>query len=93
MWWFLFGIVVGAGLLGLILQIKAKKVHVAWYEWLMGAAAVMIFLLLIQHFVGSLAEYEPTAAWMGALFMGVPGLVLAVLAVRLPLQRRIRSKA
>lgn len=93
MWWFLFGIVVGAALLGLVLQIKSKKVRVAWYEWLMGAAAVVIFLLLIQHFVGSRTEYEPTAAWMGVLFLGVPGLILAVLAVRLPLRRRVRSRA
>jgi hypothetical protein len=92
MWWFLFGVVVGAALWGLILQIRSKRVHVNWYEYLMGLLAVAIFLLLIQHFTGSRLELEPTASWMGALFMGVPGLILAVLAVRLPLQRRSRSR-
>jgi hypothetical protein len=91
MWWFLFGIVVGAALWSLVVKIRSKRMHLTWYEWLMGVVAVVIFLLLIQHFTGSLVELEPTAAWMGVLFMGVPALILAVLAVRLPL-RRSRSK-
>jgi uncharacterized membrane protein HdeD (DUF308 family) len=50
-------------------------------------------LLVIQNFVGSVAEEETRAAWMGVLFLGIPAVILGVLAVRLPLQRQLRSKA
>jgi uncharacterized membrane protein HdeD (DUF308 family) len=50
-------------------------------------------LLIIQNFIGSLAEEETRAAWMGVLFLGIPAVILGVLAVRLPWQRRMRSKA
>ncbi len=93
MWWFLFGLVLGAVILALILGIRASKVRLTWYEWIIGIVALVLILLIIQNFVGSYAEYQPRAAWMGVLFMGIPAVILGVLAVRLPLQRHRQSKA
>jgi uncharacterized membrane protein len=64
-----------------------------WYEWVMGVVSLILILLVIQNFVGSVAEEETRAAWMGVLFLGIPAVVLGVLAVRLPLQRQLRGKA
>ncbi len=93
MWWFLFGLVLGACVLALLRWKAAKNIRMTWYEWVMGIAALVLILLVIQHFIGSLAEEETRAAWMGVLFLGIPAVILGVLAVRLPWQRRMRSKA
>ncbi len=93
MWWFLFGLVLGAGILALVLWIRARNIRMTWYEWIMGLAALLLILLILQNFVGSIVEEETRAAWMGVLFLGIPAVILGVLAVRLPWQRRMRSKA
>jgi len=93
MWWFLFGLVLGAGILALVLWTGARKIRMTWYEWIMGIASLIFILLVVQNFVGSVGEAEPRAAWMGVLFLGIPAVVLGVLAVRLPWQRQVRSKA
>ena len=91
--WFLFGLVLGAGILALVLWIRARNIRMTWYEWIMGLAALLLILLILQNFVGSIVEEETRAAWMGVLFLGIPAVILGVLAVRLPWQRRMRSKA
>lgn len=93
MWWFIFGMIIGAGILTVVLTVRARKIRVRWYEWLMGAVALILALLILQNFLASYTEHEPRAAWMGLLFMGIPCAVLGILAMRLPLQRRSRSRA
>ena len=93
MWWFLFGLVLGACVMGLLRWKSAKKISMTWYEWVMGIASLILILLVIQNFVGSLEEEQTRAAWMGVLFLGIPAVILGVLAVRLPLQRQLRGKA
>lgn len=93
MWWFIFGLLLGAAILAFVLWVRSRKIKVTWYEWLMGSLALLLILLIIQNLFGSYAEFEPTAAWMGVLFMGIPAVILAVLAVRLPWQRHTRTKA
>jgi biotin transporter BioY len=93
MGWFLFGLVLGVCILGLLRWKSAKKIRMTWYEWVMGIASLILILLVIQNFVGSIGEEETRAAWMGVLFLGIPAVILGVLAVRLPLQRQVRSKA
>lgn len=92
MWCFLFGLLVGAGVSALIAWIHARKIRTTWYEWIMGLFSLILILLLVQHFVGSIAEEETRAAWMGVLFLGVPAVILGVLAVRFPWQRHARSR-
>ena len=93
MWCFIYGLILGAAILAFVLWVRSRKIKVTWYEWLMGSLALLLILLILQNFFASYAESEPTAAWMGVLFMGIPALILAVLAVRLPWQRHARSKA
>lgn len=93
MWWFVFGLVLGACVLALLRWKNAKKIRMTWYEWVMGLASLILILLVVQNFAGSVAEEETRAAWMGVLFLGIPAVILGVLAVRLPRQRQLRSKA
>lgn len=93
MWWFLFGLVLGACVLALLRWKAAKNIRMTWYEWVMGLASLILILLVIQNFVGSIGEEEPRAAWMGVLFLGIPAVILGVLAVRLPRQRQVRGRA
>lgn len=93
MWWFLFGLVLGGCILALLQWKGAKKIRMTWYEWAMGIASLILILLVVQNFVGSVSEEEPRAAWMGVLFLGIPAVILGVLAVRLPLRRQVRSRA
>lgn len=93
MGWFVFGLVLGACVLALLRWKSARKITMTWYEWVMGIASLILILLVIQNYVGSIAEEEARAAWMGVLFLGIPAVILGVLAVRLPLQRQLRGKA
>lgn len=77
MWWFLFGLLMGAGVMRLIVWLQAHNMVVSWYVWLMGGMALFLATLTVQHFFASIDESEPKAVWMGALVMGVPSLVLA----------------
>ena len=77
MWWFLYGLFMGTGAMGLVWWTDTHAITVRWYVWLMGACALALFTLTLQHFFASFAESEPKAAWMGALVMGVPSLILA----------------
>jgi len=92
MWWFVFGLVLGGCRLIIMRRKGAKKIRMTWYEWVMGIASLILILLVLQNFIGSVAEEEPRAAWMGVLFLGIPAVILGVLAVRLPLQRQVRSR-
>ena len=81
MWWFFFGLVMGAGVMRLVLWAQAHNVEVDWYVWVMGALSLFVFTLTVQHFFASFDEAEPKAAWMGALVMGLPSLTLAGVTV------------
>jgi len=80
MWWFLYGLIVGAGGMRLILWVQNENMRVGWYVWIMGAIAILLSAVTAQHFFASYKELEPRAAWRGALFMGVPALLLAGVA-------------
>ncbi len=77
MWWFFYGLIVGAGVMRLVVWIQAGGIAVNWYVWAMGVLVVVLGALTAQNFFASHRELEPRAAWMGVLFMGVPCLILA----------------
>lgn len=76
MWWFLYGLIVGAGVMRLVLWVQARNIAVDWYVWTMGVLVVVLGALTAQNFFASHRELEPRAAWMGVVFMGVPCLIL-----------------
>jgi len=77
MWWFLYGLIVGAGGMRLVAWVLEENIMVGWYVWLLGALALLLGALAVQHFFASRRELEPKAAWMGLLVMGIPALILA----------------
>ena len=80
MWWFIYGLVLGAGLMRLIVWVQGESISVGWYVWLITALALLLGTLTGQHFFASHKEMEPKAAWMGVLVMGVPAIILAGIA-------------
>ncbi|MBW1996461.1 MAG: dehalogenase [Deltaproteobacteria bacterium] len=78
MWWFLYGLLIGAGGMRLLMWVWQGGHDVAWYAWPLGALALALFALAGQNFVASYKEMEPRAAWMGLLFIGLPGAAIAV---------------
>jgi len=80
MWWFFYGLIVGAGLMRVVVWVQVGSIAVDWYVWAMVALAVILGALTVQNFFASYRELEPRAAWMGVLFMGVPCLILAAVA-------------
>lgn len=58
--------------------LKKKAVRFVWYEWIMGLAALLLLILMVQTFIASMEEGEFRAAWMGIVFLGVPMFLIAV---------------
>ncbi len=83
MWWFLYGLILGAGAMRLAMWVQEGNASVGWYVWFMAAISLLLGTLAVQHFFASYKELEPKAAWMGVLFMGLPALVLAGVVVLL----------
>ena len=83
--WFLYvliGFVLGGGAVYLWTYLKEKAVTLKWFEWILIVLSFLIVMFLGQTFIASLQEGEPQAAWMSVLFMGLPLVVLAVVAYR-----------
>ncbi len=82
--------VIGAGVLALVLWRRNRNIVMKWYDWLIGAIGLFLFLFTVQHVYTSFIEYEPLAAWMGLLVWGLPSLVLFGI-VALQIWRRSRA--
>ncbi|MBA7584802.1 hypothetical protein ES708_26764 [subsurface metagenome] len=78
--WLIIGLIVGVGLTFLAMQLKNKGISLTWYEWLIGIAGLGLLLYTIQNFAGSFAEFEPTAAWLLVLVLGIPAIILLAIA-------------
>ena len=88
--WFITGMVLGALLLALSRSIRIKKIKMAWPDWLMGITGLLLLLFTVQNVLAFFSdELEPTAAWMFALIVGIPAIVLLGLAT---ISVRRRSK-
>ena len=85
--WFIFGLVVGAGLIALIMWLSSRKIVVKWYEWIIGAIGLGLLLYMIQNIIGSVREMETTAAWHFLWMIGLPAIILLALALWLPWRR------
>lgn len=89
--WLIIGLIAGAGLTFLAMQLKNKGISLAWYEWLIGIAGLGLLLYTIQNFAGSFAEFEPTAAWFFLLILGIPAIILIAVAWQLAARRQKAS--
>lgn len=78
------GLIVGIGLTILLgWMFILKKAKTRWYELLLGALGLLSAFVGIQHFYGSMLEYEITSAWLGILVFGILSLVMLSLSAQL----------
>ncbi len=88
MGWTIFGILLGAGVLAVILWLRNRGSKVTWYEWLIGVIGVLLLVTATQHYIASMAEMYITAAWLGALIFGLSGIILLAVVWRLIARRQ-----
>jgi hypothetical protein len=70
---------------GVIVYIAlSEKIKITWYQWALGAAAILLLLLTIQNIVGFSKELESVAITFTIMAMGIPAVILGVLAIFLP---------
>lgn len=84
------GILIGGAAIALVMWLNGKGITIKWYEYLMGALAIGSAMAAVAHYAGSLAEFEPTAGWIGALIFGLSAFVLGGVAWQL-VSRRNRA--
>ncbi len=77
MWWFIYGVILGAGGMALRDWYIAQTITVGWYAWPLIALALALGTLAVHHFFASRAELEPKAAWVGLLIIGIPAVLLS----------------
>lgn len=88
MLWMVIGLIAGLGITLLMQFLNKHGIKLRWYEWVLVAAGVLLILFNVDTYIYSMAELEPKAANLSLLFVGLPGLVLLVLGVRLGYSRK-----
>ncbi|MBF4481749.1 dehalogenase [Dehalococcoides mccartyi] len=86
----LIGAVVTAGLFIVISWLRKHNIKASWYEWLIGILGLGLLLLAVQHLLGAMSELFFYAAWMGFAIIGIPALILLVVAWQL-VARRVKQ--
>jgi hypothetical protein len=81
MWWFIYGLILGAGGMALRNWVVAGNITVGSYVWPLMLLALALGTLAGHNFFASRAELEPKAARMGLLFIGLPALALSGVVV------------
>jgi len=85
------GLIVGIAAGVLAMWLFQKNLGIKWYEWLMGGIAFILLILAVQHYTGSINEWEPTAGWMGLLMYGVIAIIFGAVAGTLVWRRNKAS--
>lgn len=62
--------------------LKKLTLKPVWYEWILLIISFITFLFMSQTFIASFQEYEPKAAWLTLVFMGIPILIMGVILYR-----------
>lgn len=89
--WFIIAAILTAGIIWLVSWLRARSIGTTWYDWLIGAIGIALFLFTVQNFYGCWMEKVPQASWMFVLVTGVPALVLIGIAA-LQIWRRNRKR-
>lgn len=84
---FFVGFLAAVLLTVLVFWLIRKGFVLKWYDWLIGALAVLSLFAAVQHYFSSLQENEPKSAWMGALIFGVIFIILAAINWQLVARR------
>ena len=78
--WFIVGTIFGLALLALFWWMRSKNIKVSWYEYLIGGIGLLLLLFTIQNWVGAIRENEAASIMWYLLILGVPSLVLLLVA-------------
>ena len=81
LYWWLYGVVIGAGGYALIEWAGNLSQPPAWYAWVLLVAGIGGLTFTWHHFVESYAELEPKAGWVGMGFFGLPSIIITGLSV------------
>ena len=82
------GIVTGVALTLVVTWLIKKYQSLRWYEWAIGGLGVGAVIAAVQHYFGSIREFEEKSAWIGALVFGLIALLLFALAWQLIARRQ-----
>jgi hypothetical protein len=72
LWYVAIGFVLGGSGVYVVTKLNAVDVRMLWYEWILAALFMIIFVFMGQTVIASSKESEPRAAWMTLLFEGIP---------------------
>jgi uncharacterized membrane protein YeaQ/YmgE (transglycosylase-associated protein family) len=86
--WLVVALIIGFAAAALIFGLRSKGIKLAWYEWLIGLIGLALVLFAAQNFIEVRDEFNPAAANKFLLFVGLPGLVLMVVAWQLSARRK-----
>lgn len=81
-WYILVGFLMGGGAVMIWQTLKKINMKLVWYEWILLVVSYLLFMFMCQTFIASFQEFEPQAAWLTIIFLGLPILVMAVVLVR-----------
>lgn len=74
--WILIGLLLGILFTWTAIKLTSKNLKVLWYEYVLGALGLLLFLFVAQNLVGSIDEWEMQAFWMFVVILGLPSLLL-----------------
>ena len=81
MGWLIVGMVLGIAGFGLASWTRTKNISIMWYVWVFIVLAVLFFALTVMDFTALTTEMEPGAAQVILWLYGIPGIVMALIAV------------
>lgn len=73
-------LIVALGLLALGLLASKRSIATKWWEWAIGAIAVLLIVFTAVEYFAAIAEFETLAANYMLLYIGLPGIILAIAA-------------
>ncbi len=90
--WFLYvmtGFAMASALACVLYIAKEKAIKISMPEWAGIVTAELMFMFMIQTFIGSIQEYAMQAAWLTIVFMGIPLAMVGVATMR-SMQKKIK---
>lgn len=91
-WYVLVGFLMGGGAVMIWHILKNIKLKPVWFEWILLILCFITFMFMSQTFIASFQEYEPKAAWLSLVFMGMPIFLMAVVLFRSLNKRYLKNK-
>lgn len=91
-WYVLVGFLMGGGAVIIWHFLKKASLKLVWYEWILLILCFVVFMFMAQTFIASFQEYQPQAAWLTLVFMGIPILLMAVGLFRSIKGRHVKNR-